>query len=73
MAGKQTQTPEELNRRKFLQLAATVDVSLNQIEAMVNQYRRMFDVCNVSVRTRQMIIGGTLTQMLVRPLIASVT
>ena len=40
------------------------DVSLNEIETVVNQYRRMFDACSVPERTRKMIMGGTLSQML---------
>lgn len=48
----------------FIKIVFGSDVSLNEIESVVNQYRHMFDACNVPERTRQMIMGGTLTQML---------
>jgi len=51
----------------FIKIVFGSDVSLNEIESVVNQYRRMFDACNVPERTRQMILGGTLTQMLGPP------
>jgi uncharacterized protein len=51
----------------FIKIVFGSDVSLNEIESVVNQYRRMFDACNVPERTRQMIMGGTLTQMLGLP------
>ena len=51
----------------FIKIVFGSDVSLNQIESVVNQYQRMFDACNVPERTRQMIMGGTLTQMLGLP------
>jgi len=51
----------------FIKIVFGSDVSLNEIESVVNQYRRMFDACNVPERTRQMIMGGTLTQMLGPP------
>jgi uncharacterized protein len=51
----------------FVKIVFGSDVSLNEIESVVNQYRRMFDACNVPERTRQMIMGGTLIQMLGLP------
>src|SRR5215831_13561936 len=51
----------------FIKIVFGSDVRLNQIESVVNQYRRMFEACNVPQRTRQMIMGGTLTQMLGLP------
>jgi len=51
----------------FIKIVFGSDVRLNEIESVVNQYRRMFDACNVPERTRQMIMGGTLTQMLGPP------
>jgi uncharacterized protein len=51
----------------FIKIVFGSDVSLNEIESVVNQYRRMFDACNVPEHTRQMIMGGTLTQMLGLP------
>jgi len=51
----------------FIKIVFGSDVSLNEIESVVNQYRLMFDACNVPERTRQMIMGGTLIQMLGLP------
>ena len=51
----------------FIKIVFGSDVGLNEIESVVNQYRRMFDACSVPERTRQMIMGGTLTQMLGLP------
>jgi len=51
----------------FIKIVFGSDVSLNEIDSVVNQYRRMFDACNVPERTREMIMGGTLTQMLGLP------
>jgi hypothetical protein len=48
----------------FIKIVFGSDVNLSQIEPVVNQYRAMFDACNVPERTRQMIMGGTLSQML---------
>jgi hypothetical protein len=33
----------------------------------MNQYRAMFDACDVPERTRKMIMGGTLSRMLDLP------
>jgi len=51
----------------FIKIVFGSDVTLNEIESVANQYRLMFDACNVPQRTRQMIMGGTLTQMLGLP------
>ena len=51
----------------FIKIVFGSDVTLSEIESVANQYRRMFDACNVPQRTRQMIMGGTLTQMLGLP------
>jgi uncharacterized protein len=51
----------------FIKIVFGSDVSLNEIESVVNQYRCMFNACNVPERTREMIMGGTLIQMLGLP------
>ena len=51
----------------FIKIVFGSDVGLNEIESVVNQYRAMFDACGIPERTRRMIMGGTLSQMLGLP------
>jgi hypothetical protein len=37
---------------------------LSGVESVTNQYRALFDACDVPARTRKMIMGGTLTKLL---------
>ena len=51
----------------FIKIVFGSDVDLNEVESMVNRYHAMFEACNVAERTRQMIMGGTLSKMLGLP------
>lgn len=51
----------------FIKLVFGSDTDLNSIESVVNQYRAMFEACQVPERTRKMIMGGTLAKMLGLP------
>ncbi|OLC87370.1 MAG: hypothetical protein AUH88_03135 [Acidobacteria bacterium 13_1_40CM_4_61_5] len=51
----------------FIKIVFGSDVGLDEIESVVNQYRALFDACGVPERTRRMIMGGTLAQMLGLP------
>jgi predicted TIM-barrel fold metal-dependent hydrolase len=51
----------------FIKIVFGSDTDLDGIEAVVNQYRAMFDACDVPERTRKMIMGGTLSKMLGLP------
>jgi len=51
----------------FIKIVFGSDTDLDGVEAVVNQYRAMFDACDVPERTRQMIMGGTLSKMLGLP------
>jgi predicted TIM-barrel fold metal-dependent hydrolase len=51
----------------FVKIVFGSDTDLDGIEAVVNQYRVMFDACDVPERTRKMIMGGTLGKMLGLP------
>jgi predicted TIM-barrel fold metal-dependent hydrolase len=48
----------------FIKIVFGSDTDVDGIEAVVNQYRAMFDACDVPERTRKMIMGGTLSKML---------
>jgi uncharacterized protein len=48
----------------FIKIVFGSDTNLNEIESVVKQYHAMFDACNVPERTRQMIMGGTLSKLL---------
>jgi len=37
------------------------------VESVANQYRALFDACDVPERTRRLIMGGTLTKLLSLP------
>jgi predicted TIM-barrel fold metal-dependent hydrolase len=58
-----TKTPED-DPNAFIKLVFGSDVPLGEIEVVLNQYRAMFDACDVPERTRKMIMGGTLAKML---------
>jgi uncharacterized protein len=51
----------------FIKMVFGSDTDLDGVEAVVNQYRAMFDACDVPERTRKMIMGGTLGKMLGLP------
>ena len=51
----------------FIKLVFGSDTSLGEIESVVSQYHALFDACDVPERTRKMIMGGTLSQMLGLP------
>ena len=51
----------------FVKIVFGSDTDLEGIEGVVKQYRAMFDACDVPERTRKMIMGGTLSQMLGLP------
>jgi predicted TIM-barrel fold metal-dependent hydrolase len=51
----------------FIKIVFGSDTDLEGIEGVVKQYRAMFDACDVPGRTRKMIMGGTLSQMLGLP------
>ncbi len=51
----------------FIKIVFGSDVGLDEIESVANQYRAMFDACGIPERTRRMIMGGTLAQMLGLP------
>ena len=51
----------------FIKIVFGSDTDLAGVESVVNQYRAMFDACDVPERTRNMIMGGTLSKMLGLP------
>ena len=51
----------------FIKIVFGSDTDLALVESVVNQYRAMFDACDVPERTRKMIMGGTLSRMLGLP------
>jgi len=51
----------------FVKIVFGSDTNLAGVESVVNQYRAMFDACDVPERTRNMIMGGTLSKMLGLP------
>jgi uncharacterized protein len=51
----------------FVKLVFGSDTELSGVESVVNQYRAMFDACDVPARTRKMIMGGTLSKFLGLP------
>jgi hypothetical protein len=51
----------------FIKLVFGSDSDLAGVESVANQYRAMFDACDVPERTRKMIMGGTLTKLLELP------
>ncbi len=51
----------------FIKLVFGSDTALEGVETVVNQYRAMFDACDVPERTRKMVMGGTLSKMLGLP------
>ena len=48
----------------FIKLVFGSDTELNGVEAVVRQYHALFEACAVPERTRKMIMGGTLSQLL---------
>lgn len=51
----------------FVKLVFGSDTDLEGIEAVINQYRALFDACDVPERTRKLIMGGTLSKLLKLP------
>ena len=48
----------------FIKIVFGSDTDLNEIESVVKQYHDMFEACDVPARTRKMIMGGTLANLL---------
>jgi hypothetical protein len=48
----------------YIKLVFGSDAGLDGIETVVNQYRAFFKACDVPASTQQMILGGTLAQIL---------
>ena len=48
----------------FIKIVFGSDTDLNEIESVVKQYHDMFEACDVPERTRKMIMGGTLANLL---------
>jgi hypothetical protein len=48
----------------FSKLVFGSDTSLDRIEAVVGQYRSMFQACEVPAHTQKLIMGGTLSKIL---------
>lgn len=61
-----TKTPED-DPNAFVKLVFGSDVPLDEIEGVLNQYRSMFDACDVPESTRKRVLGGTLAKMLGLP------
>lgn len=51
----------------FVKLVFGSDTDLSAIESVANQYRALFDACDVPERTRKLIMGGTLIKLLGLP------
>ena len=51
----------------FIKLVFGSDSDLAGVESVANQYRAMFDACDVPELTRKMIMGGTLAKLLGLP------
>jgi uncharacterized protein len=51
----------------FVKLVFGSDSDLSGVESVANQYRALFDACDVPERTRKLIMGGTLTKLLGLP------
>src|SRR4030095_1730173 len=51
----------------FVKLVFGSDSDLPGVESVINQYRALFDACDVPARTRKMIMCGTLTKLLGLP------
>src|SRR3989440_13082200 len=58
-----TKTPED-DPSAFVKLVFGSDEGLDGIAPALDQYRAMFDACDVPVSTRKLILGGTLTKIL---------
>jgi len=58
-----TSTPNN-DPSAFIKLVFGSDTELGNIEAVVGQYRAMFDACDVPASTRKMILGGTMAKFL---------
>src|SRR5216684_5586365 len=58
-----TKTPED-DPSAFVKLVFGSDEGLDGIAPALDQYRAMFDSCDVPVPTRKLILGGTLTKIL---------
>ena len=58
-----TKTPED-DPSAFVKLVFGSDEGLDGIAPALDQYRAMFDACDVHAHTRKLILGGTLTTIL---------
>lgn len=56
--------PPENDPSAFSKLAFGSDTSLDRIEAVVGQYRSLFQACEVPAHTQKLIMGGTLSKIL---------
>ena len=58
-----TKAPEN-DPSAFSKLVFGSDTSVNQIEAVIGQYRSLFQACGVPEHTQKLIMGGTLSKIL---------
>jgi hypothetical protein len=58
-----TKTPAN-DSSAFIKLVFGSDSGLDGIPNVVNQYRALFNACDVPATTQQMIMGGTLASIL---------
>ena len=58
-----TKTPED-DPSAFVKLVFGSDEGIDGIAPALDQYRAMFDACDVPMHTRKLILGGTLTKIL---------
>ena len=61
--GQDTSTPNN-DPSAFVKLVFGSDTEPAGVEGVVNQYRALFDACDIPETTRKMILGGTMSQML---------
>lgn len=59
-------TPQN-DQNAFVKLVFGSDTDLDGIEGVLNQYRALFDACEVPESTRKLILGGTLSNILGLP------
>lgn len=58
-----TQTPAN-DTSAFIKLVFGSDSGLEGIEQVIKQYQALFNACDVPANTQQMIMGGTLANIL---------
>jgi uncharacterized protein len=57
----------ENDRSAYAKIVFGSDTNLADIESVVHQYQALFDACDVPMRTRRMIMGGTVAKILNLP------